>query len=105
VDVLCVHPSPVNTNFYNADTAHKSPVLVFASKFVYGPPTIANIMFSNVGKFGVVYDQGYWSVGAKALFKLIDWNLFAAITTVFAPFTAEYKKLTAERAEVRKKAK
>jgi short-subunit dehydrogenase len=97
IDVLVVHPSPMNTNFYKTDTAHKSPILVLTSKFAYSPEIIANYIFKTVGNWCVVADQGYWSISVKILLKFLDFNLFAYLAMLFAPFTSEYKKIIAER--------
>jgi len=97
IDVLVVHPSPVDTNFYNTDTAHKSSSLGFFRKTATSPTTIARILFSDLGKYTVIRDQGYFAVGLHLLLKLVDINLLAWLSAKFAYTSSEYKTLIAER--------
>jgi len=102
IDVMVMHPSPVDTNFYNADTAHKSGSLGMFKKTATAPTVIADVIFSSVGKWTVVRDQGYFSVVLRLLFKVIDSNFLAIIIAATSHLSGEYKKLTAERKEKQK---
>jgi len=97
IDVLVLHPSPVDTNFYNADTAHKSASLGFFRKTATAPTTIADVLFSSVGRWVVVREQGYFSVCLRLLLKLVDINFLAAIIALTSHTASEYKKLMDDR--------
>ena len=97
IDVLVMHPSPVDTNFYNADTAHKSGSLGLFRKTATAPTVIADAIFSSVGRLTVVREQGYFSVGLRLLFKVIDPNFLSTIITFTSHLSGEYKKLIGER--------
>jgi short-subunit dehydrogenase len=102
IDVFAIHPSPVDTGFYNTDTAHNSSILLFAQKASYSPVKIASCIFCCVGNFTVVYDQGYWTLGQKFLTKLLDSNAFGLITSYAGPYTSEYKKLSRDKERTNK---
>jgi len=96
IDVQVLHPSPVDTNFYKGDTAHKSQNLVLFWKTAVSPQIIADTMFATVGRFGVVREQGYF-VLLKVLMHLIDSHFLAWLATYGAILAPEYKILMAER--------
>jgi len=96
IDVQVVHPSPVDTNFYKSETAHKSQNLVLFWKTAVSPKIIADTVFATVGRFGVVREQGYF-VLLKFLFHLIDSHFLAWIATYAARIAPEYTALMAER--------
>eukprot|EP01114_Cavostelium_apophysatum_P015922 TRINITY_DN443_c0_g1_i2.p1 TRINITY_DN443_c0_g1~~TRINITY_DN443_c0_g1_i2.p1 ORF type:complete len:325 (+),score=90.05 TRINITY_DN443_c0_g1_i2:92-1066(+) len=95
IDVLVVHPSPVDTNFYKSDTAHKSDMLNAFKKAATSPTNIADIMFSSVGRT-VIRDQGITTFVFRFLLKLLDINFFADITARTGHITGDFKKLHAE---------
>jgi short-subunit dehydrogenase len=99
IDVFVLHPSPVDTNFYNSETAHKSSSLGFFRKTASPPTEIADTIFKNIGNWTVVRDQGYFSVSLKMLLKVIDYNLLSLVLSVFTPLATEYQKLLKERNE------
>ncbi|KAI3629310.1 hypothetical protein MIR68_012649 [Amoeboaphelidium protococcarum] len=92
IDVICVHPSPIRTNFY--DNA-KDVSLITAFKWTaLAPSTIADIIFKSAGKC-VIYDQGYFSIGMKLLLKVLDWNLLAEISGFFMKNNADVNRMRA----------
>jgi len=95
IDVLVIHPSPVDTNFYKAETAHKSDFLLLFKKAATSPKTIADAMFSSVGRT-VVRDQGLTAFSFRILLKFIDTDLFTYITAIFTQYLADYKRIRAE---------
>jgi len=97
IDVFVLHPSPVNTNFYSGETAHKSSALNFFKKTANSPDAIADTIFRSIGYWSVVRDQGYFSVGLRLLLKVIDINFLTLIITLNAHRMGEYKNLMAER--------
>ena len=96
IDVLVVHPSPVDTNFYTAEATSTSPSLALFRKTATTPDTIAACFFAQLGR-AVVYDQGYFPLGLRLLFKVLDSNLFAFIVCMAGKGTAEFQRLSAER--------
>jgi len=96
IDIQVVHPSPVDTNFYKSETAHKSQNLVLFWKTAVSPKVIADTVFATVGRFGVVREQGYF-VLMKFLFHLIDVHFLAWIATYAGRLAPEYSALMAER--------
>jgi len=102
IDILAVHPSPVDTNFYKADTIHKSDMINLFKKTVTPPTTIANVMFSSVGRV-VVVDQGATSFIFKLLLKLCDIGIFSFICTRIFHITGDYKNLIKDRNLIKEK--
>lgn len=51
IDVFVLHPSPVDTNFYSSDTAHKSASLSLFKKTANSPASIADDIFRTIGNF------------------------------------------------------
>jgi len=49
VDVLVVHPSPVNTNFYSGNS-HDIGAMNFFKKTATTPLTIASCFFRSIGR-------------------------------------------------------
>jgi len=101
IDVMVMHPSPVDTAFYNADTAHKSDSLGMFRKTATAPTVIADVIFASVGTWTVVRDQGYFSITLRLLYKLVDGNFLATIITAMSHVSGEYKRLIAERKKVK----
>eukprot|EP00026_Physarum_polycephalum_P005824 Phypoly_transcript_05863.p1 GENE.Phypoly_transcript_05863~~Phypoly_transcript_05863.p1 ORF type:complete len:311 (-),score=49.90 Phypoly_transcript_05863:88-1020(-) len=101
IDVQVLHPSPVDTNFYKGDTAHKSQNLNLFWKTAVSPQVIADTMFATLGRFGIVREQGYF-VLLKVLAHLVDLHFIAWIATYAARLAPEYKTLMADRAKAKK---
>lgn len=98
VDVLVLHPSPVNTNFYAADVVAKSSSLAFFRSTATTPESIASSMLACVGRpFSVIKDQGYFSIGLQLLLKLVDFHMLAILMAQFMWLGSEYKGAMAER--------
>jgi len=93
IDVLVVHPSPVDSQFYA--NAQGSAVAMFKTTATT-PDVIAQAMFSSAGRV-VVRDQGYLPCVFKLLLTVLDCNLFALITNLTASTTGDFKKFRAER--------
>jgi len=91
IDVLVLHPSPVDTNFYKVESASKSSILGLFRKTATSPRTIAETIFATVGR-GVVRDQGYFVLVRYALL-LLDFGAFSWLATITARFTGEYRNL------------
>ncbi|CAM0143017.1 hypothetical protein VKS41_006227 [Umbelopsis sp. WA50703] len=95
VDVLVVHPSPINSNFYS--NAGKMSALLSAQKISSPPSVIAETICRNAGKV-VVADQGPITVIMKiALAKVLDWNVFTEIMKLGLRFNGDYKAMKVKR--------
>ncbi|KAI8062350.1 uncharacterized protein B0P05DRAFT_556637 [Gilbertella persicaria] len=95
IDVLAIHPSPINSNFYN--NAGKMSALLSAQKFSSHPSIIADTICRNAGKV-VVSDQGPITVVMKILTtKIMDWNVFTEIMKIGLRFNGDYKAMKVVR--------
>lgn len=83
VDVCVVHPSPVASRFY--ENAHKLDAIAFFNQFNVQPDALPDLIFASVGRC-VWRDIGGVAVAFRLLMKLIDFNLMAFATAIFAPF-------------------
>ncbi|CAO3658560.1 unnamed protein product [Umbelopsis vinacea] len=95
IDVLVVHPSPINSNFYS--NAGKMSALLSAQKISSPPSVIAETICRNAGKV-VVADQGPITVIMKiVLAKVLDWNVFTEIMKLGLRFNGDYKAMKVKR--------
>jgi len=95
IDVLVIHPSPINSNFYS--NAGKMSALLMAQKLSSPPSVIADTITRCAGHV-VVADQGAITVIMKLLLvKILDWNIFAEIMKIAIPFNGDYKALKVRR--------
>jgi short-subunit dehydrogenase len=67
IDVMVVHPSPVQSNFY-ANT-HKLDALEMFRKTGKAPNVVTDSLFATVGR-AVVCDQGYYSITLRIVLKV-----------------------------------
>jgi short-subunit dehydrogenase len=88
IDVLCVHPSPIASNFYQ--NAGQMSALKSVQKAAQPPSVIADIVFKNAGRFTIV-DQGLVSVLFKSILKIVDWNLLGEIMVKMVRTNGDYK--------------
>lgn len=89
IDVLVFHPSPVATRFY--DKAHKLDAMEFFKKFAVSPDELPDTVFASIGRM-VWRDVGPTAICFRLLMKLVDYNLMAWATAIFAPFMADFKR-------------
>ncbi|ORZ21202.1 hypothetical protein BCR42DRAFT_488309 [Absidia repens] len=95
IDVLVVHPSPINSNFYS--NAGKMSALLSAQKLSSSPSVIADTICCNAGKV-VVSDQGIITVVMKIITtKVLDWNVFTEIMKLALRYTGDYKAMKVQR--------
>jgi short-subunit dehydrogenase len=95
IDVLVVHPSPVDTGFYS-NHDHVVGAVKFFQKTATSPMVIANCFFKSVGKI-VVHDQGYYSVCVRMLLKVLDVNALGWIIWKMAGTQADFKNAKRKR--------
>jgi short-subunit dehydrogenase len=90
IDVLCIHPSPTQSNFYQ--NAQGISLLTVFQKTAVTPDTVAAEIFKAAGRC-FVRDLGYFSVGTKLLLKIVDWNFMAELTPLFMKSNADFRML------------
>ena len=100
IDVCVVHPSPVESNFYQG--THSLDALAFFRATATGPQTISNALFRTVGR-SCVCDQGYYPPSVRVLTKLVDVNLLADIIARTAHTMKDFKEIKAADATKAKK--
>lgn len=98
IDVCVVHPSPVRSRFYEG--THAIGALKFFEGTATGPESIANALFSAMGRT-VVRDQGYYPFVTKVILKIIDFNFLADLITGSASMMPEFEKLKGAKAPER----
>lgn len=95
IDVLVVHPSPIDSNFYS--NAGKMSALTSAQKISSPPSVVADAICRNAGKV-VVTDQGIITVLMKiGLTKVLDWNVLTELMKIAIPFNGDYKAMKVRR--------
>lgn len=95
IDVLVVHPSPVNTSFYQ--NAHSTDTINMFKRTAITPDVVASFFFSSVGRV-VVADQGWFCVVAQLLVKAASFALLADIIKYVMPTLPDYQLLKAKNA-------
>jgi len=96
IDVLVLHPSPVNSAFYNTPTT--MDIVEFFKATAISPETIASAMFKNAGRT-CLHEQGYLGVWLKLLLRLIDIVLFADLMRIFGGLLPDAKKFAPKKKE------
>ncbi len=94
IDVCVVHPSPIESNFYQG--THALNALEFFKSTATGPETIANVLFSCMGR-SIVRDHGYYPVVVRILLKILDINLLADIIVRVAPSMGDFKAMKGKK--------
>lgn len=95
IDVLVVHPSPVNTAFYSGNT-HNIGAMKMFQKTATTPDSIARCFFVSVGK-SMIHEQGYFCLFTRLILKVLDVCLLANIIGFFTAGQADYKKSKKKR--------
>lgn len=95
IDVLVVHPSPVDTGFYSGNT-HDISAMKFFQKTATSPLRIASCFFRSIGRT-VVHDQGYFCIFQRLLLKVLDVNLLTIIMARTAGGSADFTKCKRKR--------
>ncbi|TPX31969.1 hypothetical protein SmJEL517_g04796 [Synchytrium microbalum] len=93
IDVVVMHPSPVNTNFF--ENAKGVAAVLFFKRHSYGPEVICDAIFASAGRV-IIYDQGYFSISLKLLLKALDWNLLVTVFSYGLATNGDYKNLRAK---------
>ncbi|KAG5469082.1 hypothetical protein GH5_02367 [Leishmania sp. Ghana 2012 LV757] len=91
IDVVVIHPSPVNTNFYkNEGPALDS--LKTAQKAAASPMRIAEQIFASAGRL-TVWDQGCTCMVIRIINKVLDFQILTEIITRFAYMNGDLMRL------------
>lgn len=94
IDVVVVHPSPINSRFY--DNAGRLDMLKFFKATAVSPAVIADCIFSSAGR-AVVCDQGYFSIGVKLMLKAVDWNFLSDLIPHTFKYNSAFQSLKVKR--------
>jgi len=90
IDVLVVHPSPVDTNFYSGNK-HDIGAMKMFQKTATAPTTVAKCFFQSIG-YAVIHDQGYFSLMGRLGLKLVDFNFMSNMASRTASLSGDFKK-------------
>ena len=96
IDVLVMHPSPVNTNFYRG-TQEQMNALASAKKMAVGPMVIADQIFAGAGRI-TVWDQGTTCAIFRVVNKLLDQAFFWELMSRVGYLAADHPKMARESA-------
>jgi short-subunit dehydrogenase len=88
IDVLVVHPSPIQSRFLTNSGGMK--VLEMSGKVAASPSVIADTLFASAGRC-VIRDQGLTSFFLKLLVKIVDWNFLTDLIPFFAHQSGDYQ--------------
>jgi short-subunit dehydrogenase len=94
IDVMCIHPGPMRTNFYNQNAGGVVPQLE-AFKFFLAisatPESVADQLISTAGRV-TLYDQGTFTFFTRSIIRLVEMNSFIAIMKRGVKFSGDFKK-------------
>jgi len=87
IDVVAVHPSPVQSNFF--DKAHKLDSLQVAIKAAVSPKTVPNKMLMCVGRCHLG-DLGTMAFVTRCIVAMVPLDFFGGLFSYFAPTLPDY---------------
>lgn len=90
IDVLAVHPSPVNSQFYN-NLDHKIELMDKATKTAVPPSALPEEIFKSIGRV-VWRDIGGMAVGVRVGTKMLSYNALGTVFAMLAPTLPDYIK-------------
>ena len=91
VDVLAVHPSPIESRFY--ENTHKLDALAFAKWFAASPNVLPQEIFKSMGRMAW-RDIGGFAIVARILMQLASFNAYMTIFASLAPYLPDFIKYT-----------
>lgn len=100
IDVCVVHPSPVQTRFY--DNAPDGAEINFFKSTARGPEHLVECMFTAVGRL-VLCNEGYFPKAVGLLHHLCDFSFLSEITAATAHTVGSFKQAMADAAKAKKK--
>jgi short-subunit dehydrogenase len=89
IDVLAVHPSPVNSKFF--EKAHKLDSLEMAQKSAVSPDEVPAKILTCIGRCHLG-DLGGMALGVRAGIAFIPYDFLTGIFAFFAPYMPDYQK-------------
>jgi short-subunit dehydrogenase len=89
IDVLAVHPSPVNSQFFN--NAHKLDSLEMAKQAAVNPNEVPEKMLACVGR-AHLGDLGQLAVIVRVVVALVPYDFLTQVFALAAPFMDDYNK-------------
>ncbi|GMI04417.1 hypothetical protein TrRE_jg13273 [Triparma retinervis] len=95
IDVCAVHPSPVNSNFYDK-VEHKIQLMEDAKKAAVEPDSITGDIFKSIDSW-YLRDLGAMAIGTRLGTSFLPYNFFTGMFAAFAPFLGDYKTHNAKR--------
>ena len=97
IDVVSVHPSPVASNFFSAQSvAHKIDGLEMAKKVAVSPDSVPGKMLTCVGRCHLG-DLGSMAITMRIVVALVPFDFFAGLFSYFAPLMDDYKRNNLKR--------
>lgn len=100
IDVCVVHPSPVQSNFYNE--AGDGAEVNFFKSTAKGPEVLVGTMFACIGRL-VLCNQGYFPKVMGFLHKILDFTALVEITANVAHSSATFISVKKAAQEAKKK--
>lgn len=88
IDVLAVHPSPVNSQFYS-NLDHKIELMDNAKKAAVEPNVLPREIFKSIGRV-VWRDIGSMAVGVRVGTKMLSYNFLGTVFGMAAPSLKDY---------------
>jgi len=99
IDVVSVHPSPVASNFFSAQSvAHKIDGLEMAKKVAVSPDSVPGKMLTCIGRCHLG-DLGSMAVTMRIVVALVPFDFFAGLFSYFAPLMDDYKRNNQKRGQ------
>ena len=90
IDILSVHPSPVDSQFYS-NLDHKIELMDKAKETAVAPNTLPRQIFKCIGRM-VWRDLGGMAVGVRAGTKMLSYNFLGMAFSIAGPYLPDYKK-------------
>lgn len=90
IDVLAVHPSPVDSQFYS-NLDHSIELMDKAKETAVAPNTLPRAIFKSIGRV-VWRDIGSMAIGVRVGTKMLSYNFLGTAFSIAAPFLPDYKK-------------
>ena len=99
IDVVSVHPSPVASNFFSAQSvAHKIDGLEMAKKVAVSPDSVPGKMLTCIGRCHLG-DLGSMAITMRIVVALVPFDFFAGLFSYFAPLMDDYKRNNLKRGQ------
>uniref|UniRef100_A0A6B2LCR3 Uncharacterized protein n=1 Tax=Arcella intermedia TaxID=1963864 RepID=A0A6B2LCR3_9EUKA len=89
IDVVAVHPSPVNSKFF--EKAHKLDSLEMAQKSAVQPDEVPDKILSCIGRC-VLGDLGLMALVVRVVVAVVPYDFLARGFAAFAPYMGDYQK-------------